>query len=207
MLKAHQMMIETLKAKGVYSGAVIAAMSRVERHLFVSEALRYRAYDDISLPIGFGQTISRPSVIARMLQSLGLTGSEMVLEVGTGSGYQTAVLSRLASGVVTMERVRELSERAGAVLSSMNCRNAMLYNTGNFSEIQGSFDGIVVSAGADMMPEELFDKLNPGGRMIIPVSDKKTHRIKLCLKRGVNEILIEDIGEASFVPLVTSASA
>ncbi len=163
-----QGLIAELRKKGISSGSVLEAMASVPRHLFVSEALRFHAYDDISLPIGNGQTISKPSVIARMVQALGLTGDERVLEIGTGSGYQSAIISRLAGSLVTMERIEELFNRARGVLFGLGYRNITFLRSGDFNEAEGMFDAVIVAAGADILPVSLFGKIAPGGRLVIP---------------------------------------
>jgi protein-L-isoaspartate(D-aspartate) O-methyltransferase len=195
-------MVNALFEKGIPSGPVLEVMSLIPRHLFVSEALRYRAYDDISLPIGFGQTISKPSVIARMVQALALTGSERVLEIGSGSGYQTAVLSSVAGSVVSIERIAELCQRARDMVRTMGLANVNVVHTDDFNAVDGLFDAIIVAAGADILPVELFAKLHPGGRLVIPVSGGSGHRIKRFLKRLDGVIMEEEIGEAVFVPLI-----
>ncbi|PKL37710.1 MAG: protein-L-isoaspartate(D-aspartate) O-methyltransferase [Spirochaetae bacterium HGW-Spirochaetae-1] len=197
-------MVESLNRKGIISSNVLEAMYQVPRHLFVSEALRYSAYNDSSLPIGFGQTISKPSVIGLMVQSLSLTGIERVLEVGTGSGYQTAVLSRLAGSVITLERIRELSMRARTVLSGMDCRNVSFLHSDDFNEAEGTFDAVIVAAGADLFPHDILAKVHEGGRVIIPVGNGSGHRIMKYIRRNDGSFAEEHIGQATFVPLVMS---
>ena len=124
--------LNDLSQKGIYSSSVLGAMVKVPREFFVSEALRYRAYDDISLPIGFGQTVSKPSVIAKMVQCLSLSGDERVLEIGTGSGYQSAVISEVTRNVVTIERIWELSERARNTLNRLQYYNVNVICGENF---------------------------------------------------------------------------
>ncbi len=195
-------MVNGLFEKGIPSGPVLEVMSVLPRHLFVSDAFRYRAYDDISLPIGFGQTISKPSVIARMVHSLMLTGSERVLEIGTGSGYQTAILSAVAGSVVSIERIGELYERARSVISGMSLHNVRLLHSGDFNDAEGCFDAIIVAAGAEILPVELLSKLAPGGRLVIPVSSGSGHRIMRFYVLTDGRVMEEEIGEAVFVPLI-----
>jgi protein-L-isoaspartate(D-aspartate) O-methyltransferase len=182
-------------------------MASVPRHLFVSEALRFHAYNDISLPIGHGQTISKPSVIAKMVQSLGLIGDERVLEIGTGSGYQAAILSTLAASVVTMERIEELANRARGLLFGLGYRNIQFLHSGDFTRVQGAFDAVIVAAGADILPVSLFGKIVPGGRLIIPVGSRRGHRIKKFVVKQNGVVIEEDIGEATFVPYVIGETA
>lgn len=197
-------MIRSLAEKGI-SGLALEVMSEIPRHLFVSEALRYSAYRDASLPIGFGQTISKPSVIAKMVHSLNLTGEERVLEIGTGSGYQTAVLARLTAAVVSMERIESLARRAAAVLQSLRIVNVTVLNTDDFNKTNGTFDAIVVAAGADIFPVDLFAKLNVGGRLVIPIGSEEGHSIMRYTKRNDGNFIEEHIGQAKFVPYITAA--
>ena len=198
----RQEMVHDLSRKGIVSSNVLNAVFRVPRHLFVSEALRYSAYRDTSLPIGFGQTISKPSVIAMMVQALSLTGEERVLEIGTGSGYQTAILAQLSASVVSMERIKELSVRAKSVLISFNVGNVTFLNSDDFNETEGEFDAIVVSAGAEIFPVDLCDKVRPGGRLVIPVGNSSGHQIMKYIKKSDGTFIEENIGRATFVPLI-----
>jgi len=200
-------MARQLSSMGIYSGSVLEAVYRIPRHLFVSEALRYMAYEDTSLPIGFGQTISKPSVIAKMVQALGLTGTERVLEIGTGSGYQSAIISGLAGSLVTMERIKNLHLRARDILFTLNCKNVSAVHTDDFNEVDGLFDAIIVAAGADIFPVELLNKLENGGVLVIPVGDSSGHRIKKYIKRCESDFIEENIGEARFVPYIVGETA
>ncbi len=201
---ARQRMAEDLAAGGAaYSRAVLSAMGSVPRHLFVSEALRYRAYEDTSLPIGFSQTISKPSTVAKMLQSLGLCGDERVLEIGTGSGYQSALLAELSSHVVSMERIEGLYKKARWILlMEMNYRNITLMHHEDFSQLDDAFDAIIVSAGAVTLPAELFSLLRDGGILVIPVAKGGSHSIMRYVKKGNGRIIEDDLGSTRFVPLV-----
>ncbi len=200
---ARERMVSELTRNGVTSVRVLNAMKKVPRHIFVSEALWYSAYNDVSLPIGFSQTISRPSTVGRMIQSLGLTGRERVLEVGTGSGYQAAVVAELADHVVSMERIEALHKRSKMTLLMTMCyRNIELYHTGEFSDIKGTFDAILVAACAPIMPEHLISLLNNGGRMLIPVEKGDSQVIKKFVRHDGEIVYEEEIGAAQFVPLV-----
>lgn len=203
MYRAREAMVEKLQQKGISSGSVLGAMLRVPRHLFVSDALCYRAYDDTSLPIGFGQTISTPSVVASMVQSLKLTGDENVLEIGSGSGYQAAVLAELAANVTAMERIPQLAERSGTVLGSLGY-NVRIVAGDNFNDIDSLFDRIIVAAGVSLMPYDLLEKLEPGGVLVIPVNENgRGHRIKRFVRKKGNDFFEEVIGLATFVPYIT----
>lgn len=196
-------MTGVLAAKGICSEKVLRAFQTVPRHLFISEALRFRAYEDTSLPIGFGQTMSRPSTVARVIQGLNLTGRERVFEVGTGSGYQTAVLAELAPSVVTVEIVEELFQRARDVLLfTLGYRNIQAYRSCDYSGKRAEFDAIVVSACADKIPEEYLEMLAPGGVMMIPVRSGAGQVIKRIVKDRSGRMHEEKFGEALFVPLV-----
>ncbi len=195
--------IAGLPDSGVSSPKVLEVMSRVPRHRFVSEALRYNAYRDISLPIGFGQTVSRPSVIARMVEALELKGNERVLEIGTGSGYQSAILARLCGYLVTIERIGELLRRAETLLDSLNYRNIGFIHSDDFNAATGLFDSIIVAAGADILPGDILNKLEEGGRLVIPLSNGSGHTIRRYIKAGSHDYIKRDIGEATFVPYIT----
>jgi len=202
MINARRNMVIKLEQRGISSGSVLEAMFRVPRHLFVSDALCYRAYDDTSLPIGFGQTISTPSVVASMVQSLRLTGDETVLDIGSGSGYQSAVLAELSGSVTAMERIPELAERSKDVLQRLGY-NVKVTNAENFNDIEGAFDRIIVAAGVKIFPSDLLEKLNDGGILVIPVDENgRNHQIKRIVKKREGEFFEEIIGRATFVPYI-----
>lgn len=199
-------MVAALASSGaVFSRALLGAMERVPRHRFVSEALRYRAYEDCSLPIGYGQTISRPSTVARMLQALSLSGVERVLEIGAGSGYQTALLAEMAGEVHARERIEGLCRRARELLSGMRYRNIRLVHGEELDGIGDSFDAIVVAAGAPFMPEALLGALAPGGVLVIPIGNEGEHSIKRFMKKADGRVIEDDLGDARFVPLVCNS--
>lgn len=202
---ARHAMVRELRQKGVTAERVLAAMARVPRHRFVSEALGFSAYRDHTLPIGHGQTASKPSVVGRMIQALYLQGRERVLEVGTGSGYQTALLSELASQVVSVERIKELSLRAREILIRLDCRNVRVLHTENFLAMDECFDAVVVSAGAEEMPQGIFSMISPGGVLVIPLSAGGGHVIRRYVKRSDTEIIEEELCRATFVPLVCAS--
>ena len=169
-------MVERLREQGIADARVLEAMGSVPRHLFVEEALASRAYEDTALPIGYGQTISQPFVVARMIEVL-LQGRELgkVLEVGTGCGYQAAVLASLAAEVYSIERIRELGERARTNLRELRLKNLRLaYGDGAAGlEKAAPFDSIIVAAAAPEMPQALLRQLARGGRMILPLRDTR----------------------------------
>lgn len=174
-----------LIARGIRDERVLSAMRKVPRHLFVSEEVRYRAYDDMALPTGQGQTISQPYMVAIMTELLELRGDERVLEVGTGSGYQAAILGELAMEVYTMERLKALSDRAEEMLASLGYRNIQFMagdGTLGWSE-EAPFDRILVTAGAPRIPETLREQLVEGGIIVIPVGDYLSQRLVKGRKR------------------------
>ena len=202
MFNARRNMVIKLEQKGISSGSVLNAMMTVPRDRFVSEALCYRAYDDTSLPIGFGQTISTPSVVASMVQSLKLIGDESVLEIGSGSGYQAAVISELARNVTGMERIPELAQRSKIVLRELGY-NVNIVNSDNFNIIDDMFDRIIVSAGVRILPEYLLSKLKDGGILVIPVDENgANHHINRYVKKNSADYFEEVIGRATFVPYI-----
>lgn len=200
-------LINRLRDQGISDERVLDAMLEVPRHIFIDEALSHRAYEDSSLPIGFAQTISQPYIVARMTESLLAEGPlERVLEIGTGSGYQTAILSRLVTKIFTVERIQGLHERARQTLRRLEIRNVSFkYDDGNigWSE-QGPFDGIIVTAAPRHVPEELLLQLSVGGRMLIPVGDS-AQELKLIERseEGFTEHTLEDV---NFVPLLGGRS-
>jgi protein-L-isoaspartate(D-aspartate) O-methyltransferase len=196
-------MAQGLRARGIADARVLAAMEVVPRHLFVPEALREQAYGDFALPIGEGQTISQPLTVARMLEALSLAGKERVLEVGTGSGYQTAILSRLARRVYSVERIRDLAVRARGVLAEIGCRNVLVEvrdGTLGWKE-QAPFDAIVVTAAGPEVPAALVEQIGEGGRMVLPVGDRSEQVLTLVRRVG-GKLERAQVGRVRFVDLV-----
>ncbi|HEU4587920.1 MAG TPA: protein-L-isoaspartate(D-aspartate) O-methyltransferase [Gemmatimonadales bacterium] len=196
-------LVETLRAKGIRDLAVLRAVRQVPRHLFVPESVRHRAYDDAALPIGSGQTISQPYVQARYLEAIALTGRERVLEIGTGSGYQTALLALLADTVFSVERVPGLAQAARAALEGAGLRNVtVLVGDGTLGwRPFAPYDAILVAAGGPEIPMPLVEQLAPGGRMVIPVGDKAGQTLTL-VERVADGIRTTSLGDARFVPLL-----
>lgn len=196
-------LVEGLRAKGIRDLAVLRAFAETPRHLFVPQALRHRAYDDAALPIGNGQTISQPFTQARYLETLGLTGKERVLEIGTGSGYQTALLAALADQVFTIERVRALAEAAQVALKAAAVDNvSLLVGDGTLGwSAYAPYHAILVAAGGPEVPRPLVDQLTPRGRMIIPLGAKGAQTLTL-VRRTASGIDVSALGDARFVPLV-----
>jgi protein-L-isoaspartate(D-aspartate) O-methyltransferase len=196
-------LVEVLRSNGISDLAVLRAFGEVPRHLFVPEALRRRAYEDVSLPIGHGQTISQPTTQARYLESLRLSGTERVLEVGTGSGYQSALLTKVAAQVVTVERIASLAGAARKALAEAG------FSTVTVLEGDGSlgwrpfapYDAILVAAASPDVPEPLLRQLKDGGRLVIPVEAEGTQTLQQIVKDGSSYVSSE-MGEVQFVPLV-----
>jgi len=183
--------------------SVLRAFDLTPRHLFVPTGMRHRAYEDSALPIGNGQTISQPSTHARYLELLGLTGKERVLEIGTGSGYQTVLLSHLASQVFSIERVGTLVTQARDAIRTAGASNVSLLSgdgTLGWREY-APYDAILVTAGSPTIPTPLAEQLSEGGRMLIPIGEREEQILTLFTKRG-EELERRDIGAARFVPLI-----
>ena len=200
----ERMVEEQLIARGVRDPRVIEVMRRLPRHVFVDEALRDRAYGDHPLPIGEGQTISQPFIVGRMTELLQLAGREKVLEVGTGCGYQAAVLAELAERVCTMERIPRLASRARETLERLGYRNVWV-RTANGTlgwPDEAPFDRILVAAGGPGVPPPLFEQLAEGGRMVIPVdiTPDEPQDLRLYLKQG-GEVSYRSLFPVLFVPL------
>ncbi|HET7623526.1 MAG TPA: protein-L-isoaspartate(D-aspartate) O-methyltransferase [Gemmatimonadaceae bacterium] len=200
---ARRRMVEALQDGGIRDLAVLRAFDEVPRHLFVPTGMRHRAYEDTSLPIGQGQTISQPSMHARYLELLELTGNEKVLEVGTGSGYQTALLAHLASQVFSIERVAPLLERARDAIRQTGARNvSVLVGDGTLGwRDYGPYDAVLVTAGAPDVPRPLAEQLAEGGRLLIPLGGREEQMLTLVTRRG-DALQRRDIAPARFVPLV-----
>ena len=200
---ARRRLVEALQDKGIKDLAVLRAIDAVPRHVFVPPTVRHRAYEDSALPIGSGQTISQPSVHARALEQLALTGREKVLEIGTGSAYQTALLGALAEQVFSVERFAALLDRARTVLAQANVRNVSLsLGDGTLGWREYSpYDAIIVSAGAPSIPPALESQLAEGGRLLIPIGDKEEQMLTLFRKQG-ERLERRDIVPVRFVPLI-----
>ena len=196
-------LVDQLRAGGITDPDVLRVFEEVPRHLFVPSGVRHRAYEDASLPIGSGQTISQPSMHARYLALLGLRGRERVLEIGTGSGYQTALLARLAEQVFSIERVQALFEGARELLRHVGASNvSLLLGDGTVGWRQyAPYDAILVSAAAPEVPRPLVEQLAEGGRLLVPVGDRAEQVLNVVTKRG-DELVREELAAVRFVPLV-----
>jgi len=192
-----------LCGRDVVDERVLVAMERVPRELFVPEKLRDRAYDDAALPIGAGQTISQPYMVARICEALSLTGPERVLDVGTGSGYQAAVLAELAEEVDTIERIPELAELARANLAAAGYGRVRVH-VGDGSRglpEQAPFDAIAVAAAAPELPRTLYDQLEPRGRLVVPVGRRGMQRLEVIVRSPEGPAVLRSV-PCRFVPLL-----
>ncbi len=196
-------LVETLQQQGIRDLAVLHAIDMTPRHLFVPTGVQHRAYEDSALPIGNGQTISQPSIHARYLELLKLTGKEKVLEIGTGSGYQTALLSQLASQVFSIERIPALLDGAREIIRKIGARNiSFLLGDGTLGWRQyAPYDAILVGAGAPEVPSTYHEQLTEGGRILIPLGDREEQTLFMFTRRGDTLEKVE-IAPVRFVPLV-----
>jgi protein-L-isoaspartate(D-aspartate) O-methyltransferase len=203
-VRARRAMIERdLMPRGVRDARVLEVMGTIERELFVPEKLRSLAYEDRPLSIGEGQTISQPYMVAFMTELLNLKGTERVLEIGTGSGYQTAVLGKLAAEVYSIEIIPKLSERAKALLQRLGFDNVYLKTGDGFFgwEERGPFDAILVTAAAPKIPEPLWGQLREGGRLIMPLgAERQTQKLVRVTKSDGKQV-VEELSGVVFVPL------
>ena len=192
-----------IKGRGIRDERVLSAMSSIPREIFVLEGEKDNAYLDCPLPIGMGQTISQPFMVALMTQCLSLIGSESVLEVGTGSGYQAAILSKLAKMVYTVERFNNLADRAQKILKELEIKNVkVIVGDGSKGLKEYSpYDGIIVTAGAPEIPKSLIEQLNEKGRIVIPVGNSFSQDLLLGIKEK-SKLKITNYGGCVFVPLV-----
>jgi protein-L-isoaspartate(D-aspartate) O-methyltransferase len=201
-------MLTRLREQGIKDEVVLSAIAAIPRHIFVDEALSIRAYEDVSLPIGFGQTISQPYIVARMSEIL-RNGNQLnkVLEIGTGCGYQTAVLSKLAKEVYSVERIRPLVMKARGHLRELKCVNVKLgHADGNLGLPDlAPFDGIIVTAAASHMPQDLLDQLAIGGRLVIPVGTEE-QILYLVERVSQTEYRQTKLESVKFVPLLGGTS-
>ena len=196
-------MVERLRGQGIRDERVLAAMAAVPRHVFVEEALASRAYEDTALPIGFGQTISQPYVVAKMIEVL-IRDREprKLLEVGTGCGYQAAVLAHVFPEVYSIERIKGLLERARGNLLALRLKNLRLAHGDGYAGLEKAapFASIIVAAAARALPQALLAQLSPGGRMVLPLESGKGQRLKL-VERNARGFVESELDAVRFVPM------
>jgi protein-L-isoaspartate(D-aspartate) O-methyltransferase len=198
-----RMVDEQLRGRDIADARVLEAMERVPRELFVPEDLRGRAFDDAALPIGAGQTISQPYMVARIAEELGLDGDERVLDVGTGSGYQSAVLAELAADVHTIERIPELAEQAKLNLGVAGYDRVHVH-VGDGSRglpEHSPYDAVAVAAAAPGFPQALYEQLRPGGRLVVPVGGRHRQRLEVIVRSPEGPATVRSV-PCRFVPLV-----
>lgn len=196
-------LVADLQAKGIRDLAVLRAISQVPRHLFVPESVRHRAYEDSALPISAGQTISQPWVQARSLELARLTGRERVLEIGTGSGYQTALLTQLADQVFSVERIASLAQSAKAAMDLAGVRHvSVMVGDGSLGwRPYAPYDAIIVAAASPDVPRPLVEQLSPAGRLILPIGDRDSQTLTLVTRNG-DQVRVEPVSDVRFVPLL-----
>jgi protein-L-isoaspartate(D-aspartate) O-methyltransferase len=202
--KARDRMVETqLISRGISDSRVLEAMRKVPRHLFVEEALKEQAYSDFPLPIGEKQTISQPYIVALMTETLGLKGHEKILEIGTGSGYQAAILAELADRVFSIERFPGLAYRANQILQKQGYQNIIIRVTdGSLGwPDEAPFDGVMATAGTPKIPQPLIDQLGMGGRLVLPVGDRVSQEL-IMVERVPEGVKKTNLGGVRFVDLV-----
>jgi protein-L-isoaspartate(D-aspartate) O-methyltransferase len=204
--RTRDRLIDRLKAEGIKNAAVLERVRNVPRHLFVDEALASRAYEDTALPIGFGQTISQPYIVAAMTEALIEGGGKKltrVLEIGTGCGYQTAVLAPFVQHIYSVERIQPLVQRARAILAELRISNVSVRHADGWHgwRSQAPFQGILVAAAPEMVPPELYEQLDDGGRLVIPIGTKGRQTL-LRVTRNGDEFKREELLPVSFVPFV-----
>lgn len=196
-------LIDHLRKRGIKDEKVLSAMMKVERHLFVQDAMVHLAYNDNALPIGRGQTISQPYTVAYMTQELKVNSGDKVLEIGTGSGYQAAILYEMGAKVYTIERDDVIYNRTMKLFDQLRIRVAARCGDGTIGwEEYSPFDKILVTAGAPEIPSKLLKQLAVGGKMVIPVGDRTTQSLKVLDKEGDEEIKITERPHFAFVPLI-----
>lgn len=203
--RTRERLVSRLREQGIANEAVLEVIRDTPRHIFIDEALSHRAYEDTALPIGFNQTISQPFIVARMTELLLEEGPcPRVLEVGTGSGYQTAILAALATQVFSLERIRPLQEKARKRMNLLKLHNVqMRHSDGGMGwPAQAPFDGIMVTAAPESVPEDLLAQLAIGGRLVIPVGGSHGQELKRIRRTGDEQFETEVLQTVKFVPLV-----
>ena len=201
--RERQELVDNLSEKGINDIYVLKAIGEVERQKFIPKAIRYHAYKDVALPIGHGQTISQPYTVAFMTQALNLKPSSKVLEIGTGSGYQAAILDKMGMKVFSIERNFDIYVKAQKLLENLGIRAHVKCGDGTIGwEEYAPYDGIIVTAGSPSIPVSLKKQLAVGGKLVIPVGNKNSQKLKIISKLDNDEFQVLDVPEFSFVPLI-----
>jgi protein-L-isoaspartate(D-aspartate) O-methyltransferase len=203
-LRTRERLLRRLQSSGIQNLMVLDAIREVPRHLFIDEALASRAYEDTALPIGSGQTISQPYIVARMTEALIAGGSvNKVLEIGTGCGYQSAILARLIDHVYTIERIESLLFQARERFHTLGIGNIRAQHGDGFKgwPQAAPFDGILLTAAPDVIPQALLDQLSEGGRLVLPVGEQGHQRL-LLIERNGDEFVQTELNDVSFVPML-----
>lgn len=196
-------LVEQLKRKGITNQSVLDAFMNVERHLFVPDIMKQHAYEDVALPIGYGQTISQPYTVAFMTQSMNPQPGHKILEIGTGSGYQAAILLKIGARVFTIERNDKLYNSALKTFDNLGLRIAARCSDGSIGWDEFSpYDGIIVTAGSPGVPKNLLRQLAVNGKMVIPVGDRSVQTLKIITKTAEEEFTTNEVPYFAFVPLV-----
>lgn len=196
-------LIKVLKGKGITDENVLRAFLKVERHLFVPEIIKHHAYSDVALPIGQEQTISQPYTVAFMTQALELEGRSKILEVGTGSGFQAAILVEMGMKVYSIERNYEIHQKTQKLYDSLGIRAALIYGDGTIGwQESAPYDRIIVTAGGPEVPKRLLKQLAVGGKMVIPVGDRNAQTMQIISKHSNTEFSVKEIPNFKFVPLI-----
>ena len=203
-LERREMVEHDLKGRGITDKQVLEAMADIPRHLFVDEKLRKKAYEDHPLPIGEGQTISQPYVVALMTEALHLSSTDRVLEIGTGSGYQAAVLAEIVNHVYTIEIRKSLAEKASKRLKELGYNNIEVkYGDGYFGwKEHGPFDAIIITAAANHIPPPLIKQLRDGGRLIVPLGPTLYFQTLTLVKKQRSDLKVKQMGSVRFVPMI-----
>lgn len=202
-VRPRKQLVETIRKKGIKDPRVLQAIGKIPRHKLVDTALHTKAYNDTALPIGMGQTISQPYTVAAQTEMLALEEGEKVLEIGTGSGYQCMVLCELGAEVYSVERHKELYHRAKEALRDLGYKAMLKVGDGTLGwSTYAPYDGIVVTAGAPVVPDDLVQQLNIGGRLVIPVGDDEKQKMLRIVRVSENEYEREELADFKFVPLI-----
>jgi protein-L-isoaspartate(D-aspartate) O-methyltransferase len=192
-----------IREMGVENAAVLKAIESVPRHLFLDPVFEKQAYENIAFRIGAGQTISQPYTVAFQSHLLEVNKGDKILEIGTGSGYQTAVLLELGAKVFSIERQRELYDKTKPLLSQLGYNAKLFYGDGyKGKEVFAPFDKIIITCGAPYVPQDLVEQLKVGGYIVIPVGEGKVQEMKRCIKQSDGSLVIEEYGAFSFVPML-----